>query len=834
MTTILHFRLRYIILALLSGICMNVSAQSTTINTTVGSTGYNGNNNSGANGFITFVVENNSGQAIKITEVGNYCQTLHNNSVSTLWYSSTSLSGPVTLATPTWNIAASGSVSGITTSGIFPVLTGINFQIPDGAIYRLAIHNTGPENNYTLGTPTPNTFTAAGVTMRVGDYQIGGQYVGYAVANNPRFFTGSITFEPAAIPCDDTLTSAVINGVSSICPNKQFSLAVGVPSGTFISGITYQWQYSLNGNTWANFTGVPNVSAGGAITDMITANKWYRCIVKCTSKNETYITPAHKVSIAPFYYCYCDNMTSVDGGANVGKVAIINTTNDDSVMTKSVLSTGTGVPVYNNAQANKLYTGYHDSLAWPCLYRDSTYRFVITQIQSTATLQPSVAQVYIDFNRDGLYDPNTEKVFLKAIDGTGSSPEVAVLAKKMPSSAQVGPTGMRVIISEDTVKGAPCGTITGYGEVEDYIIKICYRPCDSPVKGGIVVSTDTSMCKGYEYTLTDTTYAKTVSGFNRSWQVSGDQKSWFNIFNSEEKDTLERVFTGQPLFYRVRTICPTTNDTAYSPSTEIKVKPGYKCYCYSKAVGGLGLDSSDIGGMSIGTYVHNSGGPHLLNPAAYYPRTDFTDNPPIELYTDSIYHFSVFHTMPGTEHGDAKVTIFMDFNNNHEYDIPAERIYTGFTSIGNHTLVDNVLIPMNAILDVPTGMRVILNNNVGPNTPSDSGCGPYTSGETEDYILIFRKKIAEGITDAAKLNGFNIHPNPTTGRFNIRFSSNAEIDEVKVRITNVTGQLVQQHTYGYEGGVFSKELDITNQAAGVYFVELDADGSKLMQKLIVQ
>lgn len=162
-------------------------AQSTTINTVLLGTGYNGNNSSGTNGFITFVVHNNSGIAIKLTAVGNWAETFHNGTTSTLWYSSTSLSGPVTLSPPVWTSITSNLVNGVTGSGVFPVLPIVNFQIPDGAMYRFAVHTTG-DNRYTLGTGTPNSFTAAGVTLYTGDHQINGQNVGYAVGNNPRFF----------------------------------------------------------------------------------------------------------------------------------------------------------------------------------------------------------------------------------------------------------------------------------------------------------------------------------------------------------------------------------------------------------------------------------------------------------------------------------------------------------------------------------------------------------------------------------------------------------------------------------------------------------------------
>lgn len=630
-------------------------------------------------------------------------------------------------------------------------------------------------------------------------------------------------------PCTDTPKTS-LKGPKVVCPNKPFLIA----PDSFFADATYKWEYSNNGVTWSNFTGVP--SQYQEITDvLVNQPRWYRCTITCIANNNfVWTTPPRRVDIAPFYYCYCDNSVVDDGGPDIGNLTIINTKSIDSVYRKSLLATGTGTPIFNNPQASRTYTSYHDSLAWPCFYRDTTYLFSVSQIQSNGSLDNTVVQGYVDYNRDGLYNPNTERVFVKAIDGTGVTPERVQVNAKIPSNAEIGPTGMRIIISKDTVTGAPCDTISGYGEVEDYIVEICHRPCDSVVNGGIVVSTDTSMCDGYEYTLTDTTYEKERSAFTRSWQVSGDNQSWFQINGSTNKDTLERIFTGQPLYYRVRTICLPTHDTGYSDPTEIKVKPGYKCYCYSKAIGGLAQDSSDIGGVSVGPYTSNSGGPHLLNAKAHLPRTDYTDAPPIELYTDSAYRFSVYHTMPVVEHGDAKVTIFMDFNNDHKYDIPSERIYTGYTTIGNHTLVDNVVIPLNAILDVPTGMRVILNNNVGPNIPSDEACGPYVSGETEDFILIFRDKAKLGIAGVSGLNGFNVHPNPTSGVFHVQFNTNAEISEVNVRVTNLTGQLIQQHSYNHNGGTFDKQLDMSNQAAGVYFIELEADGHKLMKKLVVQ
>lgn len=631
-------------------------------------------------------------------------------------------------------------------------------------------------------------------------------------------------------PCDDTPKTSIA-GPKKACYNRPFQLK---PDSAY-SDATYKWEYSNNGFSWANFTGPVGVL--GDINDSVTTTKWYRLTVTCINNQSlTWTTPPLRVDIAPFYYCYCINSVKSAEGNDLGNITISGATKLDTVYDKAKLVTGTGLPEYGNNQANRKYTPYHDSLGWPCLYRDSSYVFSASQIHSGNSFQGGFVQAYIDFNRDGLYDPNTEKLSVQSFNGSGSTPNSLRFSFTVPldtNKSKIGPTGLRVILSESPLSTVPCDTIDGGGEVEDYIVDICERPCTGPVSGGIIVSTDTGMCKDYEYTLTDTTYARDVSAFSRAWQVSGDNISWNNIANSLNKDTLERIFDGQPLFYRLRTICLPTHDTAYSASTKINVKPGYKCYCYSKALGGITYDSSDIGGLSVGPFSKNEGGPHLLNQLAKYPRTDYTDKAPIELYTDSTYSFYVYHTMKVVEHGDAKVTIFMDFNNNHQYDIPEERVYTGFTAIGNHTLVDKVIIPFRAITDLPTGMRVILNNDVGPNVPSDEACGGYTSGETEDFILIFRKKWGVNVLNASNIEAFNVHPNPSSGKFSVQFSTNSSVKEVKVRVTTISGQLVKEQMYSHDGGMFYQPIDITGQAAGVYFVELNADGQKMIEKLII-
>lgn len=631
-----------------------------------------------------------------------------------------------------------------------------------------------------------------------------------------------------AAPCNGVPSGYSVDGPYQVCPNRPFNLGL---NGPVLANLTHKWEYSNDGVNWSTFNGI-----GGSterLTDSLTTGRWYRCVILCNNSGRTYTTAPWKVSIAPFYYCYCMNYMASDAGIDIGNVTIVSDQSKDTI-----LNVGDPTPAVNNKTAVNQYTEYNYTAPHPCVYRDSSYIFLVKEINAKATFEGAHLTVFIDYNRDGEFDTSAaagEKVISKKLDGTNTPAQLVSALVKVPSNADIGYTGMRVILSKDTV-GIACGELDGDGEVEDYIIKICYRPCDGPTKAGITLSTDTSMCVGYRYTLTDTSYEQKRSGFTRSWQVSADNINWLNLNNTTDKDTMNRSFTGQPLYYRIRVICPVTDDTTYGQEVFVNAKPGYKCYCYSEATGGIDDDSSDIGGITIGDYSQNDGGAHIKNLKADNSRTDHTDDSPLIFYTDSVYSFNVFHTLNTAEHGDAKITVFVDFNNNHQYDIPDERIYTGFTSVGNHTLVDNLTIPYNVITDVPTGMRFILNNEVGPNVASDEACGDYTSGETEDFIVIFRRGFPASVNGVDAVDNFSIYPNPTTGKFNIRLDlrSSGQTSDIQISVSTITGKQILKVNDAHNGSTYSKVLDLSGYSSGVYFVKVSLNGREMVRKLILE
>lgn len=621
-------------------------------------------------------------------------------------------------------------------------------------------------------------------------------------------------------PCTGKPVAGTVQPITP-CANTDFQL--GLLNSAQSASLSYQWQMSTNGTTWTS-TGLTNANQM-IPTANISAATYFRCIITCANSGLADTTPAYQVQIAPFYMCYCASTATSNSYSDIGNVTITNSNN-----AVTVLNNGVATPATNNATAVNLYTDFRTSVSPTVLYRDSVYNMQVTQINATSFAASTVA-AYIDYNANGIFEPTEQLYKLSTSSGTPyvQSPFT------IPGNANIGLTGMRVIMaygSSATIN--PCGTYT-YGETEDYLVDLRYPPCDGPSNPGVARTSDTGMCKGYQFLLTDTTHEKYRSSIAWKWQQSTSFGSqWTDVAGTTNRDTLTQLFSGT-IWYRLQMACSITHDTTYSNIVKINEKPPYKCYCYSIATGGA-ADTSDIGAFSIGNFVVNTGGPHLLNPHATKGRGDYTDLGPVELYAGSTYSVDLYHIMKGKVHADARVTMFMDFNNNLAYDIPDERVVlsSDISSVNGWYVINNITIPQSVIPNVPTGMRVILNNNVGPNIPSDEACGPYTSGETEDFTVIFRQGTPAGVGNISKIQELALYPNPNEGQFRVSFKAENTIRDLQIAVTNVAGQQLLKQNFSNVGSTFTKDFDLSQQARGIYFVEIKADGERTIQKVVIR
>lgn len=628
-------------------------------------------------------------------------------------------------------------------------------------------------------------------------------------------------------PCNATPNAGTINPVTP-CKNTEFPLVLN--NSTQAAGLLYQWQKSATGyNNWTNIPG----GTTAAITQNINVATYYRAIVTCANTNQSDTTPIYKVNIQDFFYCYCNSAAAYAMPVytfpyeDIGNFTI-KTVPGDSLL----LSNGSGTPLTNNLSAGNSYTNF-TAIAPTTLYHDSTYKFIVQQVSYNTNANSRVA-IYLDMNRNGEFEAS-EKIYSQ---GTTSPLYKTSANFTIPNTALTGVTGMRVILWRGAVDAPPCGIYNYYGETEDYLVNISYPPCSGAVNPGTAFINKISTCVGYTINLGDTTYEKTRSEINRLWQFSTNGGfGWNNLPNSANKDTLNKILVSGPTQYRLRVICNRSGDTTYSNVVSVAIKESYKCYCVSYAAGGEREmeDISDIGFFRVGPYAFNTGGPHLLNPAALRDRTDNTDVTGINLYADSTYGVDFYHIiLPGNQ-ADAKVTMFIDYNNNQIYDVPQERVFSGIMDSVSFYRTAFITIPNAVVPDVPTGMRVIINNNTAPNVQSDNACGVYASGETEDYVVTLKRAYKTGVASTnSTLLSLAVYPNPNSGIFTVRLNGTSSFKDVNIAVMNMSGQRVASRSFGNTSTTLATDFNLSQFARGIYFVEVRADGEKMIRKLVIQ
>lgn len=629
-------------------------------------------------------------------------------------------------------------------------------------------------------------------------------------------------------PCTGQPVAGTISNYQP-CPGETFTISLSGTSNVTQGSVQIEWYYRTS--TSVPWSLLPDTTTYH--TDNIFVNTKYMVVVKCLGSGLA-DTTYRDIFLAPFYWCYCNSGATAITGPNIGNVNI-----KKMPAFTNVLNNGSATPNTNNPTAIQTYSDFRFTVPPAAIYLDSTYQLFVSQINSGQFQSPGATiTAWIDSDRNGTFDP--DEVFMQQNSvNTTIPPQQTNATFSLPTGTPVGLTGMRVIIQQG-INGiaSPCGPYAT-GETEDYLIDIRYHPCGGPTYAGIAEVSDTAGCVGLTVTLVDTTHEAKRYGIDWVWQYSPDSNSWANVPGSNFRDTVVTTLTALT-YYRLRMICKVTFDTTYSNVQKVIVNPPYACYCLSYANGGSINDTSDIGGFMLDTMLLSSdgwSGSHLYNQWATRDRTDFTKNGVIDLWVDSTYPYMIFHTIRTGFHADAKVTLFIDLNNDLTYNVGGpfnERLLTAYTSASNFMLVDSITIPHYAIPNTLTGMRLIINNDVGPNKQSDSACGPYTSGETEDYVVRLHVPFPMGVSPLDNISRMVVYPNPTEGLFTVSFEAKKAVDVATITVTNITGQVITQKVISKPGKKMSEEIDLTKMARGVYMVELLADNERQVRKLIVK
>ncbi len=106
-------------------------------------------------------------------------------------------------------------------------------------------------------------------------------------------------------------------------------------------------------------------------------------------------------------------------------------------------------------------------------------------------------------------------------------------------------------------------------------------------------------------------------------------------------------------------------------------------------------------------------------------------------------------------------------------------------------------------------------------------------GPTGYLAKISDNEIVTNTKEFKNKSGLVLYPNPTQGVFTINYSA-AEKGKLKLSITDSNGGVIYTETIYQFNGEFKKEIDLSNKAKGVYFIEVVTDGKKEVRRVVVE
>jgi hypothetical protein len=277
---------------------------------------------------------------------------------------------------------------------------------------------------------------------------------------------------------------------TAVCPTSSFALSLS--GATLASGLTYQWQSSIDGIT---YTDIPNATLSSFSTSQ-TADTYYQCIVTCTGSGSQDISTPVLVSTNSFVNCYCSSNATSTADEEILNVSIGTLNNSSSCTT-----TGSTGSILNQ------YSDYTTTVTPPILVASANYTLGI-QLGTCGGNFGNMTKAYIDFNQNGQFTDAGEEVYASASSSTGPNNITASIL--VPSNALTGLTRMRIVNVETTSAANvnPCGTYT-WGETEDYLVNIVPPPtCPQPTNLSLATSD-----------LTSATIQWIAGGTETQWQI---------------------------------------------------------------------------------------------------------------------------------------------------------------------------------------------------------------------------------------------------------------------------------------------------------------------------
>lgn len=522
------------------------------------------------------------------------------------------------------------------------------------------------------------------------------------------------TYSPA-VPCNALAPMTPNASAASVCSGVPFT--VSLPTLPCVGGLSFQWQYN-NVSTAGAWTNVGTGGTGSSLTITQSEQTSYRCYIMCANAPfNTLTTFAVVVNQNNYLACYCSSAANSTADTDIGNFTVTRTSNS-----AQIINQGSCTPTLNNGAATSTYTDYTTQPGSPYpLIQGEQYGLSMCQITQTGFFFPAYFNVWIDYNADGFFDPNNERVFSGGSTSSGVPGVNGPII--IPFSSDTGVTRLRVTLREQGTSSDPaCGSF-GWGEVEDYNVKINAGNICNLTTPGTATSSFPSVCANQQFTL-NITGNNTVGSFQTwQWQISDDNgviDPWSNITGATFIPYKTSQTTGH--WYRCVLRCNggATQNTA---SVQVPMSSPTACYCTPVHPANCNPEITSVSFNSLSNL--NSGCASGNGPS-------YTQYPVSGSTTTSITQNSTYNLTITSGISAAIISVWIDWNRNGLFETFEWYQPSTSNAAGNPVTIP-ILVPDTSSPGL-TGMRIRTRVSGAQNGAGDA-CLAFGSGEAEDYFI---------------------------------------------------------------------------------------------------
>lgn len=642
--------------------------------------------------------------------------------------------------------------------------------------------------------------------------------------------------------CNAVAPATTLASISPVCYGTKTTLSL---SDTYDAlGITYQWESSTNGTTYAPIAGATNRTYLASIT----APKYFRCVVTCTISSNTATSSALYVPLQtavyysgglPYTQSFEDSWVDNCGDNDVPTV---NWHNLNGTGNKSFRRDDDGATAAWTTPANGMYSpassdGSHSARfhASALTSGNSSYNLYIDLSSG-----PSAKRITFDYN---MPSSNTIAVQLSTNGGT----TFATLGTLSGTTA--GWVTKDYTISTNSATCVVRFLVTSLGSGMDVgldnVIVSSLPLCDAVIAATTLASVS-PVCNGAKTTLS-LSELYDYAGITYQWESSTNGTTFAPITGATGPTYLATITISK--YFRCVVTCTISSNTATSSTLYVPLQTATYytgALPYSQSFENDWVDNCGDNDVATANWYNLNGTGNKSFRRDDDGASAAWTNPGTGMYSPAASdgsHSARFHAS-ALAAGNSSYDLYMNLTTGpagkhvtFDYNMPTANSVkvmfstnggTTFSTIATVTTTTSGWLTKNYNLPTANSATCILRfqvttgnsgTDVGlDNVIVDDGPAP-VNGFDSGTALVEVPSNGQNQEDANGFSVSSVYPVPTSRNVTVEFESSTDAS-FELKVLDVTGKLVKTMSVDAIEGINRIEVDMENNASGMYFFHL--------------